>query len=1064
MQIRRLLRSFWVRRPRFVPRFQLYLLFLALSLVATLALVATGPVVAAQTGKPGSHIPVERQSVVNFTDLAQKSAQTQNVPSVKPAPRHRPVAPNVLPDDLKATTAQSPSSLDTATPPSPRSPSLSTSFQALDDNGTSIPPDTHGTVGPNHVMTTLNTEVRIQTRTGTTLSTVSLDNFWTSVTGGGSTFDPKVLYDPYSKRWLFTACVDGFAASSGVLIATSQSDDPTGNWNLYKVDADASNVDWADYPSIGFNKDWVVVDVNMFGISSGSFTGGHVYVFDKAKLYAGLANTPTLLTDANGFTMVPAITYDQNLSTLYLINDYGYSATTNYLRLSKITGAVGSETLTSLVSYVGESNITWTYGAAGGADFAPQLGSANKIDAGDSRIQDVVYRNGSLWTTHTVFLPNSGPTRSAVQWWQMSTSGTVLQRSRIEDVSGVNFYAYPTIAVNRSNEAMIGFSRFSSTQYASANYTFRTSTDVTNTMQSEAVLKAGEASYYKTYGGPNNRWGDYSNTSVDPLNDSNFWTIQEYAATPSGGSRWGTWWGQVIRKADPTNTLTSSLNPSTVGQNVTFTATLDPGSTASLSPTGNVTFKDGTTTLGSGTVSAAGVATFSTTSLSQSVHSITAVYEGDTNFNTLTSATLSQTVNAVPPASTTTTVSSSLNPSTFGQSVTFTAQVSSLGGTPTGTVTFKDGATTIGSGTLNGSGLATFSTTTLAVASHSITAVYDGNTSFATSTSSVLSQVVSKADTTTGLTSSTATPSSGQNVTFTATVSPVAPGAGTPTGTVTFKDGATTIGSGTLNGSGVATFSTTSLAIGSHSITAEYGNDANFNGSTSSTVTVVVADSCDQLLVNKGSDTLDCGTLRSAIIYANSKIGTQDVQITITGVSEITLTSALPVLINPGTHDLHVEGSCTSDGGFPRSKPATKLTRSGLFAGPGLSLTNKTSVTGLAINGFEGYGIEANGNDNAFYCNWIGTMDGLMAAPNGGGLQITGNNNQIGNNAQSAYNLISGNTGLGIGIVSGSGNTSAGTWVGLAKDGLATLKNGGGALRVEKGGQLKLFTGNRMRS
>jgi hypothetical protein len=169
----------------------------------------------------------------------------------------------------------------------------------------------------------------------------------------------------------------------------------------------------------------------------------------------------------------------------------------------------------------------------------------------------------------------------------------------------------------------------------------------------------------------------------------------------------------------------------------------------------------------------------------------------------------------------------------FGQSVTFTATVAAIApgsGTPTGTVTFKDSAAVIGTGTLS-SGVATFTTSALAVGGHSITAVYGSDSNFIGSTSDTLSQAVNKADTTTML-SSTSNPSVfGQSVTFTAAVSVVAPGAGTPTGIVTFRDSATVIGTGTLSG-GVASFTTAALAVGGHSVTATYGSDFNFNGST----------------------------------------------------------------------------------------------------------------------------------------------------------------------------------------------------------------------------------------
>ena len=103
------------------------------------------------------------------------------------------------------------------------------------------------------------------------------------------------------------------------------------------------------------------------------------------------------------------------------------------------------------------------------------------------------------------------------------------------------------------------------------------------------------------------------------------------------------------------------------------------------------------------------------------------MYKRQTGYSTSTSTVLSQVVNL---NSTTTTLISSVNPSASGQSVTFTATVADVApgvGTPTGTVTFKDGATTIGTGTLS-AGVTTFTTSTLAIGTHSITAVYGGDT------------------------------------------------------------------------------------------------------------------------------------------------------------------------------------------------------------------------------------------------------------------------------------------------------------------------------------------------
>jgi hypothetical protein len=97
----------------------------------------------------------------------------------------------------------------------------------------------------------------------------------------------------------------------------------------------------------------------------------------------------------------------------------------------------------------------------------------------------------------------------------------------------------------------LGYSSFSANQFASANYSIRLGVDPVNTMRSDKLLKAGEATYYKTFGGTENRWGDFSNTVVDPGNDMDVWTIQEYASSPNfmnGDNRWGTWWGKISLK------------------------------------------------------------------------------------------------------------------------------------------------------------------------------------------------------------------------------------------------------------------------------------------------------------------------------------------------------------------------------------------------------------------------------------------------------------------------------------------------------------------------------------
>ena len=197
-------------------------------------------------------------------------------------------------------------------------------------------------------------------------------------------------------------------------------------------------------------------------------------------------------------------------------------------------------------------------------------------------------------------------------------------------------------------------------------------------------------------------------------------------------------WPGAAKTASQT-TLTTSAAQIPIGGSVTFTATVAPIS-GSGTPSGNVTFKNGTSSLGTGTLSG-GVASLTTSALAPGSHSITAVYSGDATFATSTSSGLTETVGTLSQ----TTVQTSAAQVVVGTSITFTAVAAPASGTgtPTGTVTFMDGTTPIGPGPVTlSAGTAVLSTSGLAAGSHSITAVYAGDLTYAGSTSAVLSQAV----------------------------------------------------------------------------------------------------------------------------------------------------------------------------------------------------------------------------------------------------------------------------------------------------------------------------------
>ncbi len=297
---------------------------------------------------------------------------------------------------------------------------------------------------------------------------------------------------------------------------------------------------------------------------------------------------------------------------------------------------------------------------------------------------------------------------------------------------------------------------------------------------------------------------------------------------------------QPIGQDATTISLASSGSPSNAGQAVKFAATVTVVYPGAATPTGTVTFSDGTTVLGTAPLDATGYASFTTSALGAGNHYITASYGGDANDRGGTSSALAQAVNR---NATTTAVSSSPAPSVVGQSVTLTASVvlsSPWAGaaTPSGTVTFYDGSKAIGTATLSG-GLGSLTTSALGLGTHAITAVYAGDALNAGDTSAALTQTVNTDATTTTLVSSADPSPLGQSVTFTASVAVVTPGAGTPTGVVTFKDGNTVLATAPLV-NGVATLTRSNLTQGAHTITAVYTGDTNDRGSTSAALAQAV--------------------------------------------------------------------------------------------------------------------------------------------------------------------------------------------------------------------------------
>lgn len=276
--------------------------------------------------------------------------------------------------------------------------------------------------------------------------------------------------------------------------------------------------------------------------------------------------------------------------------------------------------------------------------------------------------------------------------------------------------------------------------------------------------------------------------------------------------------------------VTASPNPATLGDAVTFTATVGSNVPGADVPTGTVTFEDRGVVLGAGTLDGDGAATFTTTALSVGSHTITASYEGDADF-AASSGTVTETIRPVGPIATMTVVTAFPAASARGAPVTFTARVGvdlPGSGTPTGAMVFKEENRVLGISSLDASGAAVFTTSKLSLGTHTITASYAGDDRFLASHGSAAVTIRRAVTTSTHIVASTNPAALGQSVTLTATVRA---GRGVPTGQVLFKDGKTVLATVPLDAYGSASFANSDLKPGRHGITAAYQGDSTFAAS-----------------------------------------------------------------------------------------------------------------------------------------------------------------------------------------------------------------------------------------
>ncbi|MGP3945921.1 Ig-like domain repeat protein [Streptomyces sp. 6N106] len=535
-----------------------------------------------------------------------------------------------------------------------------------------------------------------------------------------------------------------------------------------------------------------------------------------------------------------------------------------------VTAPVIGGTATTTHGYPTALNSPYTITAdySGDADFAPSSGTANQSvapAATDTTVTSapdpsVPGQQVTIAATVAPAAPGSGIPTGSVTFDPGDGTPTVTAPLIAGSASISHTYANTSGSPYTTTAAYSGDADFTASsdtdtqtvgQAASAT-TLVTSPDpsvagevVTLTARVSAVAPgAGAPSGTVTFD-----FGDGSPTATAPVTGGVATVTHPYAT--SGGSPYtvtATYGGDadfapsstsgthtvLVSAATTSTTVTSSPDPSVTGRAVTFTATVAPTPPGAGVPTGTVTFDFGDGTATATASLSGGVATVvhSYTTAVGSPYTVTAAYSGDVNFSS-SAGTDTQTVN---PASTTTTVASAPDPSVVGQPVALTATVAAVApgaGVPTGTVTFDfgDGAP-VASAPL-ASGVATISHPYTSAGGFTVTATYSGGPSFLPS-SGTDTQTVGKAATTTAVVSAPDPTVSGQPVILTATVVPIAPGTGVPTGTVTFDfgDGTATVTAPPSGGLASITHSYAGASGSPYTVTATYGGDANYTASS----------------------------------------------------------------------------------------------------------------------------------------------------------------------------------------------------------------------------------------
>jgi PKD repeat protein len=537
--------------------------------------VGAGPGGTAQTGSPRAGVPWRGHASVRETVAAimarrpGPAATPEEGEEIerRPTPTRNDALPSAPARTPKAASA-------TAT-----TPTVGRSFLAAQyvDDSLYLPPDTMGGVSETQILVHVNGRIKVFDKDGNLGDLNATDEaFWSSVRNGAAVSDPQVEYDRLTDRWFVSAINVPASGANRIMIAVSDGPaiDSGTTWSFYEFEHDLVGAtpnddtgEFADYPQMGVDANAVYIGVNVFD-SSDSFEDTTAYVVRKSSLLSGGPIVVTAFRDLITGVNSNGPWAPQGVSNLDPTATTGYFVGVNFssygaLTLRRISDPGGTPAISpNLLLYVAPTSAPLN---------VPHLGGSAPLDPVDDRLLGATLVTNPagqprLWTAQAIAVNTSGVatnprTRNAVRWYEIASLGgtpTAAQTGTVFDSASANprHYWVPTIAASGQGHAALGMSAAGSTSYAGAAVATRLAGDPAGTMSAPTVAEPGAAAY--NVQGGTQRWGDFSQTVVDPSDDMTFWTFQEYT---SAQNRWGV---RVIELRAPAPATPATASPAVV--------------------------------------------------------------------------------------------------------------------------------------------------------------------------------------------------------------------------------------------------------------------------------------------------------------------------------------------------------------------------------------------------------------------------------------------------------------------------------------------------------------------